>query len=344
MKKFIYIFSILSVAFLSSCDNKAIPESIIDPPAQKYNVAFQLNPETVVEPFEHTRSYLEKLNSGASLCLKMLVYNEERELIASKEEKVNTYLSKSNMSLELEAGNYLVIAISYVKWNDGYQYWTISGEQTLSMLTLIKDNTYLPDEFNLIGIDSKQIEVNKNGEIHKMDLKPSCAVLWIAYDNINAWDGLSHILLLGDKKDNSMQFDNSAKPIYNYDLEDDLLLLHRIEIEKITGDEYNHLICVLPMNEFNLLFGFIVDEEGYNTDKFRLSNVEAGKEYYASIKLDDNFYYTRTCGLLKDAWWWNTNNSPLIENSNGMNKLLKRNVKSFNLRQQTRFKVVDLIK
>ena len=343
MKKIIYILSILSVAFLSSCDNKAIPESIIDPPPTEYEVTFQLNPETVVQPFEFTRSYLEKINDNASLVLRLLIYNDEKILIESKEEKVGTYLSKTNITLDLEEGNYLVVAISYVQWSDGYQYWTITGEQALSSLTLTKDNTYLPDEFNLIGIDSKQISVNKKGEIHSMNLKPSGAIVWIAYDNINAWDGLSHILLLGDKKDKSMQFDNTATPIYNYEIKDDLQSLHWIEIAEVTGDEYNHLICVLPMNEFYMQFAFIIDEKDYYTNEFRLSNIEAGKEYFASIKLNDDFYYDRTCGLLKDAWWW-TNNSQKIENPNGINTFIKRNNANFDMLQLKRIRVMDLIK
>lgn len=317
MKKYLYILSIIAIGFLTSC-NEDIP---IDEIKQSFEVTFQLNPETVVEPFEYTRYYLERLDY-ASLRLRLYVYDEEGQLVASEEGLVSSYLDKTMLSVNLKEGNYKAIVISNVRLNNGaYEYWTITGEQKLNTLTMTKDNNTRWDfAYNLVGFACKQIIVNKNNTANLMELKPASSLFVVHYEHIHAYNNITQLRFTGGKREKSiMNFDTDVNPLYSFDITEnyntyyvlDYVDIDDFEYENDENDYVNSYLCILPMNEFNMLFFCTQNGESrYFNNHLSLSNMESGKEYYAYLDLsDDEGQFYAECGRLIDIMSANTNTS-----------------------------------
>jgi len=348
MKKFIYILSILSIGIFSSC-NEDIPIEDIKP---SFDVTFQLNPETVVEPFEYTRYYLERLDY-ASLRLRLFVYDEEGQLVASDEGLVDSYLNKTNITLNLKEGTYFAIVISNARDNDdGYEYWSFSGEQKLSTLTLTKNLKYLDrGSRNLLGVASKKINVSKKGEMHMMDLKPISAHFRIYYFNIHALDNINYdqFSFVTGKREKSVQFDNIGNPLFSFETTQsmsyyftmDYILPNDFDEE----DEYiTTTLCMLPMKELNMMFWITQNGKNFTlSDVLSMSDIEAGEEYYAAIDLQPNSEgeYDVEYGRLKDVLEDN-NSSPGVENTGIMHDVILRDGINFN--NKTAIRIQNVIK
>ncbi len=349
MKKFIFILSILSVAFFSSCDNKAIPESIIDPPAPEYSVTFQLNPETVVEPFYNTRSYVERLYSNQKLRLRLLIYTDEGVLTSSNEIQLSSYLEKDNITINLKEGRYLAIAISDVinpSNSNAPEYWKLSGEQNISTLT-ITDAGFMGSDSQILGVSSTQFIADKNGVVHSMELKPVGAIIYIYYANIHHFNNVETYSYSCDKNAESIKFDSRGgfTPSFATDNIYDLSRFNPNDYDKSYLENY---AFVLPMQVFATAFFAKVDDEWYYmSDPMTLTDVTAGKEYYAYIDMasspEENFNaQCKLWGRGEKGPWDNSSNTPRIEALSNMAKFFIRN--EANLDNKTSIRIQDLIK
>lgn len=348
MKKYIFIITILAIGVFSSC-NDDIP---IDELKPIYNVTFQLIPETIVEPFEYTRYNIERADYS-KLHLRLLIYNEQDgQLVASSDTLIKSYLVKPNLSLGLQEGNYVAIALSNEKLNDGYEYWTLSGEQQLSSLTLTKDNETKWDSWNnLLGFTSTRLRISKNGIVNSMELKPISAIFWIIYDNVHAWgNGLTQLRFDGDRQEESVRFDNNINPLYSFNISDNIssYFVHDyVNVDEVEDDLEIHAFCIQPATEFKMSFFCTLDGDDYNLGNgIRISNLEAGREYYAYIGLsaeDKHLYYYDDCGFLKDFLSEDDANAPYIEQSSLSQNLFNNRCLKFDNSKNT-IKVKNLIK
>lgn len=347
MKKFLYILSILSIGLLSSC-NEDIP---IYEEKQSFDVTFQLNPETVVEPFYNTRSYIERLYSNQKLRLRLLVYNDEGVLQSSSNEiQLSSYLEKDNITINLKEGRYLAIAISDVITPNSNvpEYWKLSGEQNISTLT-ITDAGYIGGDGKLLGVASTQLIADKNGIVHSMELKPVGSIIYIYYANIHHFNNVEAYSYSCDKMAEYIKFDNKGNFVSSF--ETAIFDLSRFDPGDSRYDNVEQedgYAFVMPMQEFPTAFFAKVNGDWHQvSDAMTLTEVTAGKEYYAYIDMasspEENFNaQCKLWGRGEKGPWENSSNTPRIESPSNLAKLFMKN--EANLNNKTSIRIQDLIK
>ena len=349
MKKCIYILSILSIGLLSSC-NDDIP---IDEIKQSFEVTFQLNPETVIESFYNTRSDIERLNSNQKLRLRLLIYNDEGVLVSSTDGIQKTsYLEKENVTIKLNEGHYLAIAISDIinpNNTSAPENWKLSGEQKISTLT-ISDAGYLGGQSKIVGIASTQFVADKNGVVHSLALKPIGAIIYIYYANIHYFNNVEAYSYSCDKIANYIVFDDKGNFTPSF-AATGIIDLSRFDPNDTYFDDVNNVYdyaFVLPMQEFPTAFFAAVDGEWYYmSDAMTLTDVAEGKEYFAYIDMaasaDDN--YNAQCkrwGKGEKGPWVQNSKSPIIKSPH-MEKQFTRTNHNFIQPQRPSIKIMDLI-
>ena len=205
MKKYLAIFTVLSIAILSSCTNDDIPVN--------RSVTFKLNPSTVVENlYEINAGDLTSLSSGSVLNIVLYVYDESGKLVAKDDQDFSAYTHIMTSNLDLSNGKYTVVAASRV--TSSVDYWGFEGIGNLNTLK-IKDNGYIGGKSKILGLAIEKINVTDSENTFNIDIQNAGAVACVAIINWNRYTNVKTFGLAGKHADDYITTDNYGNVEYS---------------------------------------------------------------------------------------------------------------------------------
>lgn len=313
MKKFLYILSILSVAFLSSCNNKAIPESIIDPPVIENQ--YDVNVTVSLSDFFQCYDFIDKkheditqipeiyrtFNSefGLFIQVRTLIYNENGTLVDS----LLSYSSNTNQvanTTKLKVGKYTAIStLVFAELDESTGHyntnWSLVDKESLIKAKLREDDSW--SIWSILSYDSSEFNVSE-GKTTNVYSKPSPigALVYHYFDNF--WTTESDY---PQKVDNGIRelamFTQKLAIAYNLNPSNS----DHYEYANATGShEWKYLIGWIPGSSYtcfqgevpgyyhilapqcNIVFGYVLDgEDGFYPFGEDDYTFQSGKTYLA---------------------------------------------------------------
>ncbi len=341
MKKIIYILSILSVAFFSSCDNKAIPESIIDPPVNEklydVNVTVSLSDFFQCYDFHDNKHSIKQISEvyrtfnsdyNRTIQVRTLIYNSNGDLVDSILEN-STNTNQVIKVRKLKSGNYTAVSTLVFTDNQLNSEWHLVNKESLSTAQLQCYNN--ESKWSILSYGAKEFTVT-NGSVNVyITPSPVGALTYIFYENFWTEPGADN---------DSIAIDNGIRSIglytnqyawgfmLNPELPDQYVyfddaggssvwrLSAQIKPSDFDWDFFETNICdyvYILAPKCNIIFGYEIDDDN-NLDGGTILDVysiEAGKTYLAYwdylyegnpyFGLADNQHWDRTKSLMKKS-------------------------------------------
>jgi len=293
MKKYILlIVSAIVFAFTSCTSSEDIEINDIQ---SKYQVAFKINPATVVEPFtwQIEEGELSTIPNGAKLRIKVLIYDANGEIRWDETSELSNYNSLMSFNAELEKGNYTCIAISDVIIpSEDIEFWVLTGEAKLNQAK-IQPTGWYGHKYNILGVENQNISVDGTNDEIKIDIKPAGAVLYTLYGGVDIYEDVQRYILLGTQHVSMAMFDSNGSlmpKLENHNNEyDSSINFYYPEMANDKGNGYS-VSYLLPQSNLRLRFAAETESEllwasGQNA---HLPSIKAGEEYY--IMMDFSNY------------------------------------------------------
>ena len=260
---------------------------------KKYQVAFKINPATVVEPFtwEIKPGELSKIETGSELRVRALIYDEKGVLLEEYTEHFSNYNVLMDFTVNLEKGNYKVVTISDVinKNNVVSEYWTLTDYDNLNKTKLISAG-YIGNSGEILGITSKSITVVSENNEFEINIQPAGAVVYTIYSGLHYDESIKRYQLGITQVITEGQFNSNGDflpVIENHNDSYDWRMNVRYP-ENIKQDVDYVINYILPQNNLRAKFF------GYTN----LENETGGKGYYwgndllvPSIEVGDQFLF-----------------------------------------------------
>ena len=281
MKKYMIMCMAVVALLFASCKNEDISIS--------REVSFEVNPYTVIRDFTFDpMDWMNELPSDGKLRVRLLAYDSNGDLVQSKEQQLNRYDEKMNVSLQLDNGAYTAIVITDVVRNNNNvpEYWTLDGENKLSSMKVF--NAGYISRLNMLGIAKLQFVVEAgSSNNYSIDVKPAGTVMVSIVKGIHQYDdlGIQYYELVTNKTCESCSFDNEGAWNSNVATAIDIRMsVLYPEDWYNTGYFYDF---ELPLGKTSLKW----QAEGIDiTDVFSV-DMKAGEEYASVLDLEENIYY-----------------------------------------------------
>lgn len=278
MKKIFFALSVLVLGLLCSCQNDEIP--------MDKQMTFKINPQTVISSFSNYRSDLEDLK-GATLRVRLFIYNENGALVAQGEKELTTFLQLANISMSIPEGKYRAVAVSDVV-SGGSGCWSVSGEKSISSLTLT-DTGNAANGNNILGVATEQFTSGVSQQNIDLNLKPIGAVFYVYFANIHTLNNVSAYQLLANKTNDAVMFDAQGKITSSIKMEEgSSYRLARVNPNDFTGDPNVYVLnYMFPMSNLMVYFeAETSDGDGQMLGKaLMINDIKVGQEYKISIDL-----------------------------------------------------------
>lgn len=280
MKKIIFALSVLVLGMLCSCQNDEIP--------MDKQMTFKINPQTVISSFSNYRNDLEDLK-GASLRVRLFIYNENGALVAQDQKELTTYLQLANISMSIPEGKYRAVAVSDVLTaGSSNGCWNVSGEKNISSLTLTEVGNDGKGN-NILGVATEQFSAGVSQQNIDLNLKPIGAVFYVYFANIHNLRDVASYQLLANKTNDAVMFDAQGKVTPSIKMEEGGSYC----LARINPNDYTSITNVYALNYMfpmsNLMIYFEAetsDGDGQMLGKaLMINDIQVGQEYRISIDL-----------------------------------------------------------
>lgn len=261
---------------------------------KKYQVAFKINPATVVEPFtwQVEEGELSTIPNDAKLRIKALIYDANGELKCKETSELSNYNSLMSFNVELEKGNYTCIAISdVIVPSEDVEFWVLKDEEKLNQAK-IEPTDWYGHKYNILGVENQNISVNGTNDEIKIDIKPAGAVLYTLYSGLDTYEDVQEYILLGTQHVSMAMFDSNGSlmpKLENHNNEyDSYINFYYPQYANDYGNGYS-VSYLLPQSNLRLRFAGATESEllwasGQNA---HLSSIKAGEEYYILMDFSD---------------------------------------------------------
>lgn len=346
MKKISICLIAFFCAWLTSCSNSDI--SILKPAVVKVNLStinkpftFQLNPGDLDDVNE----------SEQSIRLRMYVYDSKGNLYHKQEKKAPNYLSTVSFEISVQDDSYQVVVVSDVvssKTNTIPQYWSVENENKLNSLTvkyLTKDQ-YCYGSQEILGLGSIEVWPGADATV---SIQPAGALICTYFENIHEYRDVHDMVAFTDRGNDLYQFSSDGSYVANPDLN---ILATCLEVEDVPNYKYAGSYSykfLMPQKNMKYSVGLLDSSGQILAIKNITFNIEAGKEYFAHVKLDSN---------LSSGWSfdiYNVTNQTLSKSTKNINDINFIQVRSesknstqtcnqHKLFDLSSFKVIDFIK
>lgn len=270
MKKILFCIIVL-IGLFSSCSNDDI---IIE-----RTITFKVNPATVVDNlYENKAGDLTSISDKEKLHVALLIYNDKGLLVENVSNDYSAYTHIMNADINLSAGNYTVVATSYV--TGSVDYWSFTGLDQLSTFK-ITDNKYIGGKSKILGLTIKKITVGETSETVNIDIENAGAVAFVRFNKWNKYTNVKTYALMGKQACDYMSFDNEGMKDYSlrsnntYDF---------IKIHFDYDDSYSGAIgyfFTFPIKNASFRFyAFTTEDESVSMGPEFVDDVEIGESYY----------------------------------------------------------------
>ncbi len=276
MKKYLAILAVLFTAILSSCSND-------DNIQVNQVITFKVNPSTVISSYkEFDVGELSALPSNANLRIRILIYNEDGNLVDEDVTYTNDYTHIMTTSLNLAQGNYTAVACTDVVLNNKtFEFWDLSGKETLSTTTFT-DKGKIGDRWKILGLKVAHFSVDRNTTELNIDVKPAGALILVWWKNWNRYSNVTAFRLYTNRSSDQMTLGASGNPSYSvessYDLDWNIAQLS-YNSDYNGGQAY---VFSFPIKNMTVQFGAGLENNKYTLFKNAeaVVNIELGREYY----------------------------------------------------------------
>ena len=289
MKKYILLMLVVLAAGFTSCSNDDIPmeENVT---SKSFETTFVVDPSGVIEPFrfELLAGELTVVPSDAQLRLRVLIYNSKGELVDMLTHKQSNYQSVWSVKAQLEAGEYMALAISdVVNTNnpDVTEYWSLKDYENITNAKLLKEPRWAGYQKEILGICHIPFSIGKISNL-SINIKPVGAV---CYYYVNNYESFPIDVSLGtDMKTNSVFWDSSYELKVDREMEENIFYLNgAIEIP---AGKYNYSFSyLLPSQNQNFLFWYRADDTFEVGKKMFILNIKAGDQYFFLCDFHSSF-------------------------------------------------------
>ncbi len=280
MKKYLAILTAFVAVILSSCSNDDI--TITEP------TTFKIDPNTVISGFEEfDPGDLTVIPSTYQLRIRLLIYNDAGQLVTETEQFFSDYAHKMTANLDLPLDKkYKAIAVTDItRKSDGFEYWEISGEESLSTLKF-KDTGYIGSQRSILGLASVDFVGGNTSEV-KLDVRPAGTLMIVYYSGIRSYTNVTDYQLGINRNSDYVTFDNAGKPEWNVEASStiDWRISH---IEVADWDDQPDItniydyVFTLPCGNTNMVFQYKTKtSNGWAdlTNSINL-NLREGSEYF----------------------------------------------------------------
>ncbi len=276
MKKYLAIFAVLFTVILSSCSNDDIPVN--------QSITFKVNPSTVVSSYQEFQpGELSTLPSGANLRIRLLIYNEAGKLVAEDESYMNDYTHIMSSSFNLAQGVYTAVSCTdVVTDNKTFEYWDLSGKETLSTTTFT-DKGYIGGSLKILGLNVTHFSVDSNTKDHNIDVKPAGALAFVWWKNWRRYNNVEAFRLYANRSCDNMTLNASGEPTYSVESSNDVsdwrIASMTYDSEYAGGYVY---VFLFPVKNMTVQFGASLKDNKYTLFKNakEIVDIELGREYY----------------------------------------------------------------
>lgn len=287
MKKILYSLITVLAMVMSSCSNDDIEVL--------HSVNIKVNPSKVISTFtyEENAGELESFPETLKLRTRLLAYDAKGVLKDSAVQYLTNYGSIASYSLNLEEGDYTMVAITDVvkmKSNEvKLEYWHLKNRESLSE-TKLSDAGMIGGPYKILGVASKKFTVGKTGKECLLYPQAVGALCYVKFHNIHHNPEVKQYSLEMTKTSDFLQFSNSGEwepSVQNNNGSFDWYLAYATpenysaSVENVYGYYF-----VLPMPNVKFKFTFIYSDG--NTYDLAASDeaisLEAGVEYGFEIE------------------------------------------------------------
>ena len=281
MKKILYSLIAILAMVMSSCSNDDIK--------LLHSVNIKVNPSKVISTFtyEENAGELESFPDTLKLRTRLLAYDAKGELKDSAVQYLTNYGSIASYSLNLEEGDYMMVAITDVvkmKSNEvKLEYWHLKNRESLSE-TKLSDAGMIGGQYKILGVESKKFTVDKTSKECLLYPQAVGALCYVKYHNIHYNPEVKQFSLEMTKTSDFLQFSNSGEwepSVQNNNGSFDwyLSFIKPENYAKNIKNVYGYYF-VLPMSNVNFKFTFkYSDGETYDLSSNEAISLKAGVEY-----------------------------------------------------------------
>lgn len=288
MKKYLAAFAVLFTVILSSCTNDDIPVG--------QTITFKVDPSTVISGYEEFYAGdLTSLGDYYRLRIRLLVYNESGNLVASEESYSDDYTHIQTYSLALPAGKYTSVAVTdVVGKTQSFEYYTLSGEDKLTTTTFTHTG-YMGEQRNILGLTTESLTIDNSAKDFSIKVRPAGALIVYYIKNWNKCSDfnvdISTYELWANQSNAALTLDSKGEPEYSVKSSSDYdwrwLSFDHTEEYSIYQNVYGY-VFQFPMTNVKLQWiGKITDTSRYVTwGDSAVCSLEAGSEYYFEIDIE----------------------------------------------------------
>lgn len=285
MKKTLYSLIAILAMVISSCSNDDIEVL--------HTVNIKVNPSKVISTFtyEYQPGELESFPDTLKLRTRLLAYDAKGALKDSAVQYLTNYGSIASYSLNLEEGDYTLVAITDVvvkKSNDvKFEFWHLKNRERLSE-TKLSDAGNIGEQFKILGIESKKFTIDKTNKECILYPQAVGALCYVVFHNIHQFPDVKQYSLEMTKASDFLQFSGNGEwqpSVKNNNGSFDWYLTYTEPEETESYGIYGYYF-MLPMPNVN--FKFTYDDTNGDTHDLTQKaavSLEAGVEYGFQIEL-----------------------------------------------------------
>lgn len=279
MKNVLYSLIAFFTMLMLSCSN--------DDSEVLYTVNIKVNPSKVISTFtyEENAGELESFPNTLKLRTRLLAYDSKGVLKDSAVQYLTNYGSIAGYSLDLEEGDYTMVAITdVVKMKNNevrLEYWHLKNRESLSE-TKLSDAGMIGGQYKILGVESKKFTVGKTSKECLLYPQAVGALCYVKFENILYNPEVKQYSLEMTKASDFLQFSNSGEwepSVQNNNGSFDWYLAY-VTPENCDVDVSYGYYFVLPMPNVNFKFTYMYsDGKTYNLASKETVSLEAGMEY-----------------------------------------------------------------
>jgi hypothetical protein len=289
MKKYIFMLTAVIAVMLASCSNDDIP--------MNQTIAFKVNPSTVVSNlYEFSAGELSSIGSAYQLSVTMYLYNDAGTLIEKRNQRFSDYTHVMNEQISVGQGQYTLVATTLIVGkSDGFNYWTVSGEDNLSTFS-IQDAGYIGGRYKILGLSASKISIGASTQDVSIDVKPAGAIALVRWTNWNKYSDVESWALMSNRSCDNLVLDNNANVHYSVESSSDYdWYVAAIDYDSDYQAGYAYAF-LFPMQNAKMSFAAETSTSQYLLGTTLNSDIELGKSYLFmyDVDADETYWYDMT--------------------------------------------------
>lgn len=283
MKKYLLILAVILATAFTSCTNEDIT---VD------NVIVQINPLTVISPYEEINSGdFSKSEPNWSIIIRTFVYQYEDGMLAAYDEKsITNYATQVTAKFNLNPGKYIIfVASSLRRDTDALDLWLAKDIRNLETLRMVRNSGYTNIFPNILGISCEYADVNETGTRINTDIRLAGAMINTSITN---WNRYTDITDFGFKGTNYSDILAQDRDSWYYMTENGTNLLTTWQYNSRYQGMYAY-VFLLPSENVNFEWQYKLNDGRWYTfqNGSRKVKIDMGYQYF--------FEYDVTAGTSK---------------------------------------------